>query len=244
MKKEIGYCMYPRKDGSFYPTTFSPPMGWTFEQDKEHVIKNGARIITKAEYEKELYERAFARIKAALESENVAEVFETCRWNDNKYSIRAFSEITGVKLSPVMKERVPQLIEYFGDKFEAYVKRKAEARAEAAKKRREEEAARQREYIASLESAWHNGDYVSGTQFLELCVKHGIELHPRIKRSISKNVFGINKEGSTRIRYGAKNSGGFASAFWTLKERMEKPVEQEPVSETIASLFTLGEVKM
>ena len=179
----------------------------TVEEKKQEIISRGLRIVTKKDYDAQTYRRVYSAIKKALDEGNVGEAMQFLRWNGNNISQKAFYDITGIKLSPTMKVRIPQLKEYFGEKYSEWERKRAEERARKAAEFEAEETARHQEFINNSLTEWKNGSYVNSSTFLVLCDHFGIEMHPRTKGYIRNKVTQLSKDGSYyRIRDSSKSS--------------------------------------
>ena len=142
-QNESEYYIYFTKEGKFgrelvinnHPT-----------RNKENMYKvaaeQGATIISKEEYEKGLAEQrskiATDRMKELFREDNIEKIFDVLSVNDNTYSIKAFSELSGISLDKTWKRREQQLIDYYGEKYtkwqeelETAAREKEEAEKEA-----------------------------------------------------------------------------------------------------------------
>ncbi len=146
------------KRNAIYWRTPNGEIGWNAPDDyhtKEEILarieERGWTLATKKEYIQSIYNHVYPEIKKALDENNLDEVLHFVRWNGNDISMRAFGDITGVKLSPVMKVRLAQLKEYFGEKWDAWETKKRETARERAEQRKAEaEAKRKAEVELSL----------------------------------------------------------------------------------------------
>lgn len=213
------------KRNAIYWRTPNGEIGWNAPDDyhtKEEILarieERGWTLATRKEYIQSIYDRVRPKIKKALDENNLDEVLSFVRWNGNDISMRAFGDITGVKLSPVMKVRLVQLKEYFGEKYTAWEAKKLEAARERAEQRKAEAEAKRKAEIEEAESKWLNGDAINGEQFQILCALHGIELHIRTKGYCNKRLMWVKNTGDYMHRKGAICQG-FCDAFLSLKRK-------------------------
>lgn len=184
------------------------------------IERQGCTLATKKEYIQSIYDRVYPEIKRALDDGNIEGVLYFVRWNGNDVSRKAFQDITGVKLSPVMKMRLVQLKEYFGEKWDVWAQKKYEAAQARAKERQAEAEARCKAVVAEAEKKWNANEPVNGDQFQILCALHGIELHIRTKGYVNKRLYWVKKHGEYSHKKGAICQG-FCDAFLTLKRKTE-----------------------
>lgn len=188
------------------------------EQILAQIRERGWTLATKKEYIQSIYDRVYPKIKKALDENNLNEALSFVRWNGNDISMRAFGDITGVKLSPVMKVRLVQLKEYFGEKWDAWEQKKREAAQARAKERQAEAEAKRKAEIEEAESKWLNGEAINGEQFQLLCAVHEIELHIRTKGYCNKRLIWAKNTGDYMHKKGAICQG-FCDAFLSLKRK-------------------------
>lgn len=188
------------------------------EEIHAQIEREGWTLATKKEYIQSIYDRVYPEIKKALDENNLDEALRFVRWNGNNISMRAFGDITGVKLSPVMKVRLVQLKEYFGDKWDAWEQNKRASAQERANQRKAEAEAKRKAEIEEAESKWLNGEAINGEQFQMLCALHGIELHIRTKGYCNKRLMWAKNTGDYMHKKGAICQG-FCDAFLSLKRK-------------------------
>lgn len=215
------------KRNAIYWRTPNGEVGWNAPdeyQSKEQILarikERGWTLATKKDYIQSIYDRVYPEIKKALDENNIGEVLSFVKWNGNPVCFKAFGDITGVKLSPVMKVRLVQLKEYFGEKYTAWEAKKHEAARERAKQRQAEAEAKRKAEIEEAVRKWEANEWVNGEQFQLLCALHGIELHIRTKGYCNKRLCYVKKEGKYMEKKGAF-CRGFMSAFNALCDKTE-----------------------
>lgn len=213
-----------KRNAIFYRTPNSQ-VGWDAPDEyksKEQILarikERGWTLATKKDYDSYIYNMCFPRIKKALEEEHIEEVLSILRSNDNTYSMTAFENVTGVKLSRVWKHRLEQLKEYFGEKYTTWETKKREAARELAEHRQAEAEAKRKAEIEEAENKWLNGEAINGEQFQILCALHEIELHIRTKGYCNKRLMWAKNTGDYMHKKGAICQG-FCDAFLSLKRK-------------------------
>ena len=188
------------------------------EQILARIKERGWTLTTKKEYLQSIYDRVYPEIKKALDEDNIEEVLSFVKWNGNQECFKAFRDITGVKLSPVMKVRLAQLKEYFGEKYTAWEAKKREVARERAEQRKAEAEAKRKAEVEEAVRKWEANEWVNGEQFQILCALHGIELHIRTKGYCNKRLRGVKKEGKYMQEKGA-TCWGFNGALNALCDK-------------------------
>ena len=213
-----------KRNAIFYRTP-NGEVGWNAPDEyrsKEEILarikERGWTLATKKDYIQSIYDRVYPEIKKALDENNIEEVLSFVRWNGNDISMRAFGDITGVKLSPVMKVRLVQLKEYFGEKYTVWEAKKREAARERAEPRQAEAEAKRKAEAEEAVRKWEANEWVNGEQFQLLCALHGIELHIRTKGYCNKRLMWAKNTGDYMHKKGAICQG-FCDAFLSLKRK-------------------------
>lgn len=191
MKHNKVYLRYPNGVHTWVEDNYYS----TAEEKARYFIENeNCVIVTEKEHNEWVYKTCFDRMKAAIDSENIGEVWSILISNDNKSSIKAFSEITGVTLSKKQGERLQQIRDFYGEKFIFWNEEQARLRREKREARDAEETARHNEFIESAIKHWKDGGFIPTSSFLILCSHCGIELHPRTKGYLNKWVNSVNSK--------------------------------------------------
>ncbi|MBR3721265.1 MAG: hypothetical protein IKN12_00710 [Selenomonadaceae bacterium] len=186
----------------------------------EIVNKYGCEIITEKEFHEIRFNNAMARMKTLFENEDIGKIFGWLSNNINTYSIKAFSQLSGVKLSRTWKKRKEQLIEYYGDKYVEWRKAKDEAIAANEKAKAEKEEQEWREELARIEKEYRAGKAINGREFLNLCDEYKIDTHIRTRGFVLKQVSSIQKDGRIWVNKKAKYAEGFRIALHSLNRAM------------------------
>ena len=215
------------KRNAIYWRTPNGEIGWNAPDEyhsKEEILtrikERGWTLATKKDYIQSIYNRVYPKIKKALDENNLDEALSFVRWNGNDISMRAFGDITGVKLSPVMKVRLVQLKEYFGEKWDAWEQEKRAAAQERANQRKADAEAKHKAEVEEAVRKWNANEWVNGEQFQLLCALHGIELHIRTKGYCNKRLRNVRKDGKYMHAKGAECEG-FIRAFNALCDKTE-----------------------
>jgi len=222
------YIYYKDKNGFSFniPTIDKYNPHRTEEVIRDEIVnKYGYEIITEKEFHDIRFNNAMARMKTLFENEDIEKIFGWLSTNVNTYSIKAFSQLSGVKLSRTWKKRKEQLIEYYGDKYVEWRKAKDEAIAADEKDKAEKEEQEWREELARIEKEYRAGEAISGREFLNLCDEYKIDTHIRTRGFVLKQVYHIYKDGRIRINKKAKYAEGFKIALHSLNRAME--IEKE-----------------
>ena len=163
---------------------------------------------TRQAYEAQEYSAIFQRIKSQLD--DVGKIYETMISNENKFSRCAFTELTGVHLSAKQGERLEQIKEYYGERWNAW---KASLQAEEEARQAQEAAEKAQEYAKTLEK-YKAGKYINAEQFLAICDNSGVKVPIRTRGWIIEKVEGI----SIKNIYGSakKTTKAFSNIWYDL----------------------------
>ena len=121
-ENESGTLYFKNDNGDYVYAEYGPDTNRT----KDYVLnfakeKGFTQQVSKAEFEKhnndKLKKQAEERMKKLFEAGDIEGIIDMLKSNDNKWSIAAFSELSGLKLSPKQGERLKQVKEYFGEKY-------------------------------------------------------------------------------------------------------------------------------
>ena len=192
----------------------------TEEVIREEIAKYGYEIITEKEFHDARTKAAMDRMKVYFENEDIGKIVGWLYSNDNTYSIKAFSELSGVKLSRTWKKRKEQIIEYYGEKYVAWRKAEDEAIAEEEKAKAEKLEQERREELARVEKEYRAGEAIRGREFLNLCDEYKVDTHIRTRGFVLKQVSSIQKDGRIWINKKAKYAEGFRVALHSLNRAM------------------------
>ena len=192
----------------------------TEEVIMEELNKHGCEIITEQEYHADRTKAAMERMKVFFETDDIGKIIGWLRLNDNTYSIKAFSQLSGVKLSRTWKKRKEQIAEYYGEKYIAWRKAEDEAIAAEDKERADKrEQERQRE-LARAEKEYRAGEAIRGRDFLNLCDEYKVYTHIRTRGFVLNRVSSIQNTGRIWLDKKAKYAKGFSVALHSLNEAM------------------------
>ena len=214
-----------RRETIYYRTGEFITFGKTSEYESredilERIKEREFTLATKKEYDEQMYRICAERLKKSFDAEDIDRIVGVLSNNDNKYSIRAFSDMSGVKLSQTMKVRMLQLREYYGEKYAAWEKEEQEKKEEQEWKEAEERAELKKAALEKIETKYSSGDRIGGTDFLKLCDKYGVETHIRTRGFIKKSVLDVKNDGTHWLTKGKKTTGGFADAWRGLNRAM------------------------
>ena len=163
---------------------------------------------TRQAYEAQQYSAIFQGVKSQLD--DVAAIYERMISNENKLSRRAFEELTGIHLSAKQGERLEQIKEYYGERWNAW---QESLRAEEDARQAQESAEKAQEYAETLEK-YKAGKYISAEEFLAICDNSGVKVPVRTRGWIIEKVEGI----SIKNIYGSakKTTKTFCNVWYTL----------------------------
>lgn len=148
--------------------------------------------ISKKEFENLMLENCKKRIQKFEESKKFTEILDIVSPRNNKFSRKAFEEISSVKLPPDMKKTREQIIAYYGNKYAEYAQKKAQ---EAEKERLAKHNAQQLAYdneIKNVTTEIKSGNWISNTSFLRLLDHYKIAIPLKTRGWIIHKVVEIN----------------------------------------------------
>lgn len=216
MKKEWIY--FKEKDGTCYAGLLNSPSNpWRTEAVVlADIARRGGEIISKAEYNTFIAGKAYDRLKARFDNDDIGGIFDQLQPSGNVFSFLAFEQITGITLDKAWKRRRLQLIEYFGDKYTAWQEEEQRKAEEEEQQRIAERQKRRAQQAENAEQRYKAGNWISGEDFLLLCDSYRVEMHPRTRGYCKQKVREVNQKHSIRIPQGTKYSQGFAETLWKL----------------------------
>ena len=160
------------------------PNGNGVAQRRIDLANCGAQQITKADFDKHRYTAAYNRIKPLIDQRDISSIVGTLVNNDNKWSIKAASDIIGITLNKTMKVRMEQLKKYFGEYWEVYEANEAAKEAERIAKEAAEEAAELAKEYARLDKVAEElkgGQKINNKDFVALCDRYNVKLPIRTR---------------------------------------------------------------
>ena len=185
----------------------------------------GATIISKEEYEKGLAEQrsqiATDRMKELFREDNIEKIFDILSVNDNTYSIKAFSELSGIFLDRTWKRRKQQLIEYYGEKYTKWQEELETAAREKEQREKEAEEAELKEESAKIGDKYY--DYIKNispmqrariNKILGTMLRYDNKIQTRAQNmeslfSDGKLAFTYNDYGKTKYAVESFRTGSF-----------------------------------
>ena len=197
----------------------------TEEVIREEIAKYGYEIITEKEFHDVRTKAAMDRMKVYFDNEDIGKIIGWLYSNGNTYSIKAFSRLSGIKLSRTWKKRKEQIIEYYGEKYTAWRKAEDEAIAAEERKKAAEREQKRREELEQTEKEYREGKSIGGREFLDLCDEYKIDTHIRTRGFVLNQVKSIRNDGRIWVNKKARYAEGFRIALHSLNKAME--IEKE-----------------
>ena len=208
-KTQTGYC-------SYY-VAGDPTDGWrTKAEILEKIAERNETIISEQEYNEYILRVVSKKLKTNLEAENIGEVFDQLMSNENIFSFQAFETFTGVHLDKTWKRRRLQLIEYFGDKYTAWQEEEQRKAEEKEQQRIAELKERKAQQTNTAEERYKSGMWITGEDFLLLCDKYSVNMHPRTRGFCKQKVKDINNKHQICIPRKTKYPQGVSDALQKL----------------------------
>ena len=139
-------------------------------------VQDGWQEISKQEYISSMIFQCKQRLQKSIDSNNIGDILSILNNNDNKYSIKAMSEIAGVSLDKSLNKRMKQVKEWLGER---YIKWEADREIEAEHKRYQKEHEAEVKTQKATEEAkesFMDGKSINPEQFVLLCNSVGIKL--------------------------------------------------------------------
>jgi N12 class adenine-specific DNA methylase len=210
--------------------------GYQHESDFYNVLRDLKGKVNSAVRLQENTPKIQERMKKLLEKRDIGEIIDTLRSNDNTVSIKAFSDITGVDLSPVMKTRMEQVKDYFGEEYTKWEESEKKAKAEKEREKAAREEQERKDKLEQAEKDWNDGKQISGRDFVSLCDKYEVNVPLATKGVLFNKIDGIDNEGTLHGTRGRikKYPQGLSNVYHKLNDAMKEPVASK---EEINHLF-------
>lgn len=197
-----------------------------YQQSEENAMEyiekcNGfIRYATKKEYDEWLLERAKERMEKAVAANDFPTIENYMINNDNVFSIKALSEIIGIKLSKTMKERMEQIKEYYGEAWTAWKRDEEKRRIDREKALKECERKQKEEEIKGIANRFKANQRISGNEFVKLCDYYNVKMHLRTRGYCLNSLVKIQKDGNYWCQKGT-NSSKLWDSFDELIKKLE-----------------------
>ncbi len=163
---------------------------------------------------------AYDKMEKYIINRDFSVIKEVLSVNDNEQSIKAFSKITGVALSPTKARRLEQVASYFGTAWEAWEYEQEQEHKEKAVKAKEKEQAIKSEKVRTALEDYKAGKWIDNEAFILLCDEYSIKMHIRTRGYCKNTLMELKKNGHYKRNKQGK-SQGFFDAWNALNKAME-----------------------
>lgn len=155
----------------------------------QKVAEAGGIVIDKQGYDECLRQDVAKRMQDRFH--DFRYVLDVLSVNDNKLSIQAWSEITGIRLGKTWKVRQEQIREYYGEELINWENKQRELKEAQEKRDREEEEAWCKNYIETNLCEYKEGKRITAEAFTWLCREYFVPLPGRTKGYILDKIQGF-----------------------------------------------------
>ena len=162
-------------------------------EDKLEVVQKvaeaGGSIINKQGYDECLRQDVAKRMQDRFH--DFRYVLDVLSVNDNKLSIQAWSDITGIRLAKTWKVRQEQIREYYGEELTNWEDKQRELKEAEERRNQEEEQNWRKNYIETNLCEYKEGKRITAEAFTWLCREYFVPLPGRTKGYILDKIQGF-----------------------------------------------------